>query len=164
MFFTEPWKHHILDNFFDDDTLKYCHNLIKSSSLKQNNHTVLKDKRLLSYFNKVFDENFIKNNFVNHRSFEFLEPVGEINLCTKNFTYEIHDEAPYKILSTVVYISPLHANGTVLYDKDKKLSKIITWKPNRAFTFCGVQNKTWHSYGHWDKTTRITVNFFQKYW
>jgi hypothetical protein len=52
----------------------------------------------------------------------------------------------------------------VLYDKDKKLSKIITWKPNRAFTFCGVQNKTWHSYGHWDKTTRVTVNFFQKYW
>lgn len=164
MFFTKPWKHHILDNFFDDDTLKYCHNLIKSSSLKQNNHTVLKDKRLLSYFNKVFDETFIKNNFDGHRDFKFLKPVGEINLSTKNFTYEIHDEAPYKILSTVVYISPLHANGTILYNKDKKLSKIITWKPNRAFTFCGIPNTTWHSYGHWDKTTRITVNFFQKYW
>ena len=80
MFFTKPWKHHILDNFFDDDTLKYCHNLIKSSSLKQNNHTVLKDKRLLSYFNKAFDETFIKNNFDGHRDFNYLEPVGDINL------------------------------------------------------------------------------------
>ena len=36
-----------------------------------------------------------------HRDFKYLEPVGEINLSTKNFTYEIHDEAPYKILSTL---------------------------------------------------------------
>tara|TARA_Y100000592_G_C5471601_1_gene319783 strand:- start:2537 stop:3028 length:492 start_codon:yes stop_codon:yes gene_type:complete len=163
MFYTEPWKHHIVDNFFDDDTLKYCHNIIKSSSLKQNNHVVLKDKNLLSYFNKIYNKKFIENNF-EHRPFKFIEPVGEINICTENFTYEIHEEASWKILSTVVYISPLHANGTILYNKNKKLSKIVTWKPNRAFTFCGIPNITWHSYGHWDKTTRITVNFFQKFW
>ena len=63
MFYTEPWKHHILDNFFDNDTLKYCHNLIKSSSLKQNNHTVLKDKRLLTYFIFKNNSNVQKDSF-----------------------------------------------------------------------------------------------------
>ena len=39
----------------------------------------------------------------------------------------------------------------------------ISVKPNRAFIFAGREGVTWHSYGHWDKTTRVTINYFKKY-
>ena len=163
MFYEKPFKHHIIDNFFDDDTLKYCISYLESIPKKQNNHTAIRDKQILDYFDNVFSENFLNKNFPNHRFYESLDSLAEVNICTQGYMFPIHDEAPYKILSTVVYLAPLHATGTILYNKQKQVDKIVTWKPNRALTFCGQENVTWHTYGHWDKTTRVTINYFKKY-
>ena len=148
MFFTEPWKHDIIDNFFDEDTLKYCIKYLQSFRKRQNNHTVVKDKILLDYFDNIFTEEYIKTNFPEHRPFKYLESVAEVNLATKDFYYGLHDEAIYKILSVVVYLAPQHSSGTFLFNQSQQLKKQITWKPNRAFIFAGREGVTWHSYGH----------------
>ena len=163
MFYEKPFKHHIIDNFFDKDTLKYCISYLESIPKKQNNHTVIKDKKLISYFDAIFTEKFLNKNFPKHKPYKQLQSIAEVNICTNGYSFPIHDEAPYKILSTVVYLAPLHATGTILYNRKKEIEKIITWKPNRAFTFCGETHKTWHTYGHWDKSTRVTINYFKKY-
>ena len=163
MFYTEPWKHDIIDNFFDDDTLKYCIGYLQSFRKRRNNHTVVKDKRLLDYFDNIFTEEYISKNIPKHRPYEYLESVAEVNLATKDFYYGLHDEAIYKILSVVVYLAPQHSSGTFLFNQSQQLKKQIVWKPNRAFIFAGREGVTWHSYGHWDKTTRVTINYFKKY-
>ena len=163
MFYEKPFKHHIIDNFFDDNTLRHCVKYLQSFNKRQNNHTVVRDKRLLDYFDSIFTEEYIKTNFPKHRPYESLKSVAEVNICTDGFMYPIHDEAIYKILSVVVYIAPLYSSGTFLFNSSKQLQKQITWKPNRAFIFAGLPNITWHSYGHWDSTTRVTINYFKKY-
>ena len=87
MFYTEPWKHDIIDNFFDEDTLKYCIKYLQSFRKRQNNHTVVKDKILLDYFDNIFTEEYISTNFPKHRPYEYLESVAEVNLATKDFYY-----------------------------------------------------------------------------
>ena len=164
MFYEKPFKHHIIDNFFDEHTFWYCIEYLESVNKLQNNHTAIKDKRLKDYFDSVFTEVYLKKNYPNHRPYKTLESLAEVNICTNGFIFPIHDEAPYKILSAVVYLAPRYATGTILYNKEKQVEKIITWKPNRAFIFCGQDNVTWHTYGHWDKTTRVTINYFKKYY
>ena len=164
MLYTEPWKHDVIDNFFDEPTHAYCIEYLQSFRKRQNTHTVVKDKILLDYFDNIFTEEYLKTNFPQHRPYKTLESLAEVNICTNGFIFPIHDEAPYKILSTVVYLAPRYATGTILYNKQKQIEKVITWKPNRAFTFCGQNNVTWHTYGHWDKSTRVTINYFKKYW
>ena len=66
----------------------------------------------------------------------------------KLFKELIHFDAPNKLLSIAVYLSPRSNRGTVLYpcgDKDHG-SIEIPWRPNRAFVFSRIENKTWHSY------------------
>ena len=68
----------------------------------------------------------------------------------KNYKYHIHDESETKMLSVVVYIGPEENNGTQLYtSKDQDYdapTKVIEWKPNRAFIFSGKKGLTWHAY------------------
>lgn len=163
MFYTQPWKHEVIDNFFDANTHTYCIEYLQSLGKRQNNHTVVKDKKLLNYFNNIFTEEYLKTNFPNHRPYKYLESVAEVNICTDQFYYEIHDEAIYKILSVVVYLSPKYSSGTFLFNNSQELKKQILWKPNRAFIFAGKAGTTWHSYGHWDNSTRVTINYFKKY-
>ena len=163
MLYTQPWKHDVIDNFFDKDTFWYCINYLESFKKRQNNHTVVKDKRLLDYFDNIFTEEYIKTNFPNHRPYKYLNSVAEVNICTDEFYYGLHDEAIYKILSVVVYLAPKYSSGTFLFNQSQQLKKQITWKPNRAFIFAGKAGTTWHSYGHWENTTRVTINYFKKY-
>ena len=60
----------------------------------------------------------------------------------------IHFDAPNKLLSVAIYLSPTINRGTVLYPSHDKNSGAIEipWKPNRAFIFSRIKNKTWHSY------------------
>jgi len=115
MFYEKPFKHHIIDNFFDKDTLQYCISYLESIPKKQNNHTVIKDKKLISYFDSIFTEKFLNKNFPKHKPYKQLQSLAEVNICTEGYSFPLHDEAPYKILSTVVYLAPLHATGTILY-------------------------------------------------
>tara|TARA_Y100001963_G_scaffold79749_1_gene110743 strand:+ start:79 stop:579 length:501 start_codon:yes stop_codon:yes gene_type:complete len=164
MFYTRPWKHDVIDNFFDEPTHEYCIEYLQSFRKRQNTHTVVKDKRLLSYFDNIFTEEYLKTNFPQHRPYKYLESVAEVNICTDEFYYGLHDEAIYKIFSVVVYLAPRYSNGTFLFNSSQELKKQIVWKPNRAFAFAGKDGVTWHSYGHWDKATRVTINYFKKFY
>ena len=62
MFYTKPWKHHIIDNFFDENTFWYCIEYLESIKKTQNNHTVIKDKKLKDYFDSVFTEEYLTKN------------------------------------------------------------------------------------------------------
>ena len=163
MFYTNPWKHEVIDNFFDADTHTYCIEHLQSLGKRQNTHTVIKDKRLLNYFDNIFTEEYLIINFPRHRPYESLKSVAEVNICTDEFYYGLHEEAIYKILSVVVYLSPKFSSGTLLFNQSQEFKKQILWKPNRAFVFAG-KGGTWHSYGHWDKSTRVTINYFKKYY
>ena len=150
IYYKKPWNHAVIDNFFTDDLLDYANDLA-SNVIKGYNVFRIDDKVLSDYFRESFKTKSLKH-------------ILEFNLMKPKYDYPIHDEAHWKKLSVVVYIKPEVGNGTYLYDKDQKIAKQVEWKINRAFVLKGIPNTTWHSYGHWDKTTRITVNFFQKYW
>lgn len=61
----------------------------------------------------------------------------------KNFDYPVHNDAEYKLLSIVVYLSNKNT-GTQLYNEDKSELE-IEWVPNRSFIFARDET-TYHSY------------------
>ena len=163
MLYTEPWNHVLIDNFFDKDTFKYCIQHLESIPKQQNNHTVIKDKRLINYCDNIFTEKFIKINFPNHRPYKSLESVAEVNLCSKNGYYPVHDEAPYKIISAIIYLAPRKARGTKIFNSSKEFQFEVPWQVNRCLAFAGIEGVTWHSYSHNGNLTRATFNYFKKY-
>ena len=73
-----------------------------------------------------------------------------------NFSFPIHSDTHNKLLSGVVYLVPENNMGTTLYSADKKKSKIIEWKQNRALFFSRTDN-TPHSYSSDSISDRITL-------
>jgi hypothetical protein len=73
-----------------------------------------------------------------------------------NFSFPIHSDTHNKLLSGVIYLVPENNMGTTLYSADKKKSKIIEWKQNRALFFSRTDN-TPHSYSSDSISDRITL-------
>lgn len=100
------------------------------------------------YSNDTFKNIF--ESLVSKCSFDDTTHMSGYQLQPKNYTHQIHDENIEKILSVVVYIGPEENNGTYLYEDFRQEydnpSKIVEWKPNRAFIFSGKQNLTWHAF------------------
>lgn len=92
-----------------------------------------------------FMQKIVGFNRIPHNPLSGFKMVLEYNCCAEGFTYPIHNDAPEKIFSTVIYISPDEGNGTVLYNSDGKNPHEVPWKPN-----CGVaffrDEYTLHSY------------------
>ena len=184
MFYTKPWKHEVIDNFFDDDTLQYCEEHLQSllkkkkpfcakqhisqSGRKNKKLFGINNKKILSHFDNIFTEEYLITNFPDHRSYKLLKSVAEYNIVTDDFFYGLHEESKSKILSVIVYLSPKFSIGTLLFNQSKEFKKQIIWEPNRALVFAGNKG-TWHSYGHpsyvchQQKTPRMTINYFKKY-
>lgn len=83
-----------------------------------------------------------------------------LTLTGRGYVHKAHCDAPHKLLSSVVYISPEHETGTY-YNEDDTMdwnSPEAPWKVNRAFSFSAKQGVTWHRFRSLvDK--RVTVNF-----
>ena len=79
-----------------------------------------------------------------------------IVIAGSDFSFPIHSDTPNKLLSGVVYLAPKENMGTTLYSTDKKKSKIIEWKQNRALFFSRTDN-TPHSYKSDSISNRITL-------
>lgn len=73
----------------------------------------------------------------------------------KNFNYKVHNDAPYKKLSIVVYLSDENT-GTHLHDTDGNLIEECEWVQNRAFIFSRGDD-TLHSYRSNGRETRKTL-------
>ncbi len=91
-----------------------------------------------------------------------------LTVTHKDFKHSIHDDTPNKLLSVVVFLKPEENMGTILYPCPKyelcdgKIqspteASIIQWKPNRAFVFSRIDQKTWHSYQSNGKSNRFTL-------
>lgn len=76
---------------------------------------------------------------------------------------EIHDDGDEedKTVIAVIYLDPIESLGTNLYStcSQNNLVDTIEWRPNRAFIFHPIKNKTWHSFNSGD-LPRLTINFY----
>ena len=172
--YDNPWPYIIIDNFFDDEVWGYIQNKIianKKEYIEQNRKYVdthiggylfeaIPDQTLKNFFDKNLTIDFIKNNFKRHMGFTEIYSEVDIKFHYKPKAHRIHDEVPQKVLSTVVYVDPTHNVGTVIFDKDKNFHGVITWKPNRALVFTAESGVTWHSFGNWENSMRITIDHF----
>jgi len=89
-----------------------------------------------------------------------------LTITGKDSNYPIHDDLPYKLLSTVIYLKPENNMGTLIYPCPKyplfngeidspTEGFVINWKPNRALIFSRIHQKTWHSYQGDGKSNRL---------
>lgn len=159
----KPWPHLVIDNLYDTDKIKeelIEYIKVRPIYLSQNTTNITNFNRLpltkelstsvnlLEYLDK-FEHRPVKNPVVE----------TDISINLPNHEYRIHDEIERKILSFVTYIHPAKSYGTILYDKDKKYVKEVSWKPSRTMVFAGKTGHTWHNFKSGDHV-RITMNSF----
>ena len=76
----------------------------------------------------------------------------------KNSKFPIHDDAPNKLLSGVIFLYPQDNKGTIFYNNKSGEGKTeIDWKINRAVFFSRKERETWHSYEGDKKNDRIAL-------
>lgn len=168
-FYLKPWPHLVIDNFYDDITWAYVSNKnqlfskykdlaeVKTHGISFN---FIDDTVLLEYFSKKLPLHYLEKTFTNHRYYDQVRPVVHLKVSRLPKLFTIHDEVKEKIFSVITFIEPEHSVGTILFNKEKQLDRVVTWKPNRAVIFAPIDNVTWHSFGNWDNTDRYTVDFF----
>ncbi len=154
-------------NCFSGDT-------IVSKDLKDGDQTeeikkLLKDVGLYDIINQY--NLFVEDNNDLLEIYDILSDKEEYNFFKSGvqiqdpgFEYEIHPEAPGKLMSLITFITPEDNYGTWLYESDTQdyyqPSKKIEWKQNRAFIFCGKES-TWHAFtAKTDEEQRFTLATF----
>jgi len=100
------------------------------------------------------------HKFTKKRSEGPYQKLIHFAITPANFSHAEHDEASFKIMSSIVYLAPEKNLGTTLVDYRKTPTEKVTleWKPNRMMTFCGETDVTWHYYESTD--VRYTYNYF----
>lgn len=160
MKFTDPWEHYVVDQFYDqhlfDDMISEINEICPDEGIHRDLKKFPKTKKFID--SKKWSKAYLQM-FSEHREYKKLIVQNELIVLHKNKIFEIHDEIPNKILSAVTYVYPEMSRGTLLYNEDKNFVKEVDWKQNRTLFFCGIDNKTWHSY-LCDENLRITINTF----
>lgn len=176
----QPWPHQIVDDFLDRDLFRSLqqnsvylldkYGLVKGDRIDPTNLIDLKkdiDPSLyyqIWEYNKLLLQNCEKifKLYPEHRSYENYYSMPSFHFMHPNAGFhQIHDETKDKSLSIVLYIHPHDGVGTRIYtsSKEEDFYQEISWKPNRAMIFCGIENTTWHGFGTNNKP-RVTLNFF----
>ncbi len=109
---------------------------------------------LYDKYNNMFLKLLEKLNSKKIKFYDFTQIA--IASTGKSFTSIVHDDAPWKLLSVVIYLSPINNIGTNLFEctskegwpisKELKGPFEIKWKVNRAFIFSPRQGFTPHFY------------------
>jgi hypothetical protein len=175
-FYTDPWPHQIVDEFFEASDFEK----ISIACLKLQDH--YKDQIVTadscSSFAEVYDiigeevfEIILKSNrklldnieqYPINKVFEQYVSFPTFHILPPNVPpQKVHDEALDKSISVVVYLYPTNSVGTALFKTQSRESfvKEVEWKPNRAMSFCGQENVTWHDF-YSREEPRITLNYF----
>lgn len=169
--YENPWPYAVIDNFYPNDVFetiqlearRFLAKNVTVETCKQEYQNPDNDILKHCINSKLLDTSYLEK-FPNHREYKNIKPYWELNYLRGPLSYPIHDEAPRKVLSSVVYVAPEENLGTRLYDKDKNLVTEIEWKPNRAFIFAGIDGLTWHDYHCPKGKLRITINqFLERY-
>ena len=166
-------KYKVIDNFLDKDDFE---NL---SSINLGN---ISKNEIKIYHNKIFSngtiesdrlrEDDIKKLFDNYhdKALKMLEDFNSAKIplwdysefhiiqTGSDYSYPIHRDSPYKLLSGVIYLAPEQNKGTILYDNKRgENTKEIEWKQNRGLFFSRSENNSYHSYEGDKKSTRLTL-------
>ena len=162
---TYPWNHLIVDDFLSDEDFK----LFQQQAITYNETVVLPrieaEGPIKGHYRYKYEQDPLENyNLMGYfDTFNAKRPHGNLNKLVQlvktceDASYPIHEDAPHKIFSVVIYISPQENIGTNLYDSNKNLAKAVEWKPNRALMFCPLDGITWHDYG--SSTERYTLQY-----
>lgn len=159
-------KLEIIENFLSKEDLSE----LQSINLQKTNY-----KQMNVYVNKIKD-NLVSGKGINEDSVKRLNKnyhSKAISILNKlypekarlyeysefgitdtgpDYEFPIHNDTPNKLLSGVIYISPLENVGTKFYsDKKGRNERYVDWKINRAVFFSRDENKSWHSFNG-DKT------------
>ena len=159
-------KLEIIENFLSKEDLSE----LQSINLQKTNY-----KQMNVYVNKIKD-NLVSGKGINEESVKRLNKsyhskaisilkklypekaelyeYSEFGITDTGPDYEfpIHNDTPNKLLSGVIYISPLENVGTKFYsDKEGKNERYVDLKINRAVFFSRNEKESWHSFNG-DKT------------
>ena len=152
----------IIDNFLtNDDFNELCALALKEtkdSNIDVYNNYIDKNGLIKA---SVIKDTTIKRLFENYHS-KAIELLQELNSkkvdlyeysefhiinTGANYKFPIHDDTPNKLLSGVIYLTPIKNFGTYFYENKKgDNKKEIEWKQNRAVFFSRTERKTWHSF------------------
>ncbi len=171
--FNDPWPYVVVENFLSDSHFRTlsqsCINTFKNNNDVHNHSTTDygMDDAVLRHalmYDPVEDYNVAGylHYFSTRRPYKELKRF--VNFCktAPNFEHPMHVEAPFKIMSCVLYLSPEESGGTRLFrgsNRDEDFSIEMEWKPNTMFIFCGADDVTWHDYYSTDED-RYTFNYF----
>tara|TARA_B110000503_G_scaffold101161_1_gene151192 strand:+ start:201 stop:827 length:627 start_codon:yes stop_codon:yes gene_type:complete len=164
-------KTEVIDNFLTEEDFK------ELSTLKLDD---VRDKEKRVYHNRIYKDGKIESSCIESKTIKRLHSNYHsiaikilkkyapqkvelyqysdfhIVIAGSNYSFPIHSDTPNKLLSGVVYLAPEKNFGTILYSPNKKESKNIEWKENRALFFSRTEN-TPHSYKSDSISDRITL-------
>ena len=143
-----------LENVNQDEKKVYHNRIFKDGTIESScmeNKTI---KRLHSNYHSIAIKILKKYAPLKAELYQYSD--FHIVIAGSHFSFPIHTDTPNKLLSGVVYLTPEKNFGTTLYSVDKKKSKNIEWKQNRALFFSRTEN-TPHSYKSDSISNRITL-------
>jgi len=155
------WQYKVYKDFLDkSDFNKLKDGIVNDNFMQYHNFNEGQYRRWLDYDPTPQIADKIKE-FDKPRSYSELKSFIHYAVTPKNFVHEVHDEANYKIMSAIIYLSPEVSCGTFLHDKFENPSETIEveWEPNTLMVFCGEKKVTWH---HFESkgAHRYTYNYF----
>lgn len=167
------FKVNVLDNFLNEkdfaELSNYAKNLASSEKIDIFHNEIDRNNKVIK---STINEEFLKrinNNYLPIAS-NILKDLNKekLNLFSysdftivktnKNSKFPIHDDAPNKLLSGVIFLYPQDNKGTIFYNNKSGEGKTeIDWKINRAVFFSRKERETWHSYEGDKKNDRIAL-------
>lgn len=164
---TEPWPHIIIDDFLpEDEFIRLSNHCVRSfEKLPERIHYDYDDQVQrwhLNYDPIAHHDMRQYLEFFDHREYSTLRNFVNYVKTTPNFVHRMHVEAPFKILSSLLYLSPEVNNGTNLFKTRRGFYGEMVeskWKPNRMLIFAGQNDVTFHDYTS-NGFDRYTFNHF----
>jgi len=156
-FKNEPWPYFYIDNYLSEKEFEW----LKSKAMDVNCRSDRVSREILKYdftpqielLFKIFEE----RKDIPKREYTNLKKFIHFAVTPANFVHDMHIEAPFKIMSAVLYLGPAENRGTRLYKTPNEAPFEVEWKPNRLFVFCG-HDHTLHDY--LSSSVRYTYNYF----
>jgi len=156
-----PWNYMMVDNFLPKEDFEF----LKKKAMEIDYDTEKVTRKIFDYdptpelefIFKTFENQLGNNYTLKIREYSNLKKFIHFAITPENFVHKMHVEAPFKIMSAVLYLGPEENRGTRLYKTPDGEPIEIEWKPNRLFVFCG-HDHTFHDY--LSSSVRYTYNWF----
>ena len=160
----EPWPHSIIDDFFAEDILEEIEQTCEDIDFGL--------CKVYDSLRKRIEEEYFPVLRVTRDALltqvpNALSPITTedatfnvwVNKQQPHHAFKVHNDSPWKMLSTVVYIGE-KGQGTLFHNdrEDTEIRGATPWKHNRAFSFI-PSTTSWHSYKNPFDTYRKTVLF-----